>query len=516
MALQFENMTAVSDFGSECKAGILDLRQHLVDQVLASIPRYLYRYSDDMTMKVLLQDRWGVTASSDVCLPSTLTRQQIPCTVPLPNQKRVSLGPESDELILDDLMNKFCQAERLINQPTLFLPNGDLDPGAELYGEFLRFLLAETMGGVMYRTQELAWTGDQEKLHEFDGILTQLDESLNCEYYNPVTLDWAALTTGEATATPEDEMTEDSIVIHGETFSGLTGSDMADILKMWVERLNEYDLNKISLSGVQFGIWVPYNFKRRLAEMLACLQPCEGCVNPLSDPDIRNRAQEFIRTGSVYVYPYSDITFQIKSTPFLQNRIIIAPERINGRPTIGWVWRSQREEEAIAASLIPRYGTKEGALPFNALFPNVNPEMFTPGDNFEAQAFQIRAQQNGDCLMLWVKYSTAILIFARHLWLQFTNVALPGLTPASQQTALPKAVVACTDVDDSTKVYEVAAATGIATGDIVQVHFASGAVLFGEATVAGTDITVAFSGGVALTDCDSLGGADYLFLTAAA
>lgn len=515
MTLQFESMTPAGEFGGECRTAILDLRKHLIDEVLAGIPRYLYSYNDGHTMKILLEDRWGVTTSSDVCLPSTLSRRQIPCTVNLPDQKRVSLGPESDELILDDLMQTFCDAQRITKQPTLFLENGNLDPGQELSGTFLEFLMSETMGGVMYQTQYLGWSGVSSNLHQFDGILTQLDDDLNCEYYNPVRIDWAAVTTGGATASPEDEMTVDTLTIHGEVFSGLTGSNLVDIIKMWVERLNEYELNKINLAGVRFEIWVPYNFRRRLAEQIACLQPCEGCVNPLSDPEIRRRAEQFIQSGEVYIYPYSDIKFTIKASPFLQNRIIVAPVRVNGRPTIGWVWKSQREMEAIAAGLIPRYGTKEGALPFNALFPNTTPELFNENDNFEAQAFQVRAQQNGDCVMLWVKYNASMLIFARHLWLMFSNVSLPGLTPTSQQTALPKAITACVDADDSTKVYTVASATGIATGDIVAVHFASGEVFNGEATVAGNDITVAFSYAI-FTDCSTPSTADYLYLLQAA
>ncbi len=514
MALQFEAMTPAGEFGGECRAGILNLRKYLKDEVLAGIPRYLYRYDDDKVLKLILEDRWGVTTSSDVCLPSTLTRQQVTCTVTLPNQERVSLGPESDELLLDDLLARFCQEERLINQPTLFLPNGDLDPGSPLSDTFLEFLLAETMGGVMHQTQWIGWNGNSSVLHQYDGILTQLDEVLNCEYYNPVLLDWAALTTGGTTAAPEDEMTVDELTIHGEVFTGLLGSDMADILKMWMERLMDFELNQMQLSGVEFEIWTPYNFKRRLAEMLACLQPCEGCVNPLSDPEIRRRAAEFIRTGQVYIYPYTDVVFTIKSTPFLQNRIIVAPKRINNRPTIGWVWRSQREEEAIAAGLIPRYGVKGGALPFNSLFPNVGENFdFNENDNFEAQAFSVKAQTNGDCLMLWVKYNASILIFARHLWLSFDNVGLPGLTPTSQPTSLPKAITDCVDVDDNTKTYTVASAAGISTGDTVSVHFADGQVFNGEATVAGNDITVNFFIQDNLfPDCTTFGGADYLYL----
>lgn len=450
MTLEFETMTAAGKFSDACVLPILDLRPLMPDEVLANIPRFLNRWEAGTTQRILLDDNYSETAAAGNCDFVTFSSETLECEVVIPNQRRLAAGV--DNVDYEQFMIEFCDAHSLISFPTVFRSDGSFDTGNKMSARFLEYILADLRRRYMQALRTRAWSGDQTNQNEFSGILTQINAGPQssgdgCELYNMVEFNWSTLTgTGGSTPTVPSatiDAASDTVTIHGMDFDGNEGLNMAEFLVLWLERLLEHDLAPWAESEVEFEIWVGRGQTTALANLAACMQPCDGCVNPLSDPQIRDRAAEFRRTRRIWFYPYDNITFTIRQSPELGNQMFVVPKTIGGRPLIGWVWRNQAQQVAILNGQMPFYGAEGGALPDdNELYPT---DEVDAASRFELSAFSVNVQKNNNCIDYWINSESAIVIQGWPLWLRFTQVNSHGLVPETRYDDLGIAATGCND-----------------------------------------------------------------------
>lgn len=435
MALEFESMTAAGKFGDTCEIAILDLRPYVPDEVLANIPRFFGRWEDGHQMEILLDENYGTTAADGTCSFLTFDSEILSCVALVPDQKRIAGG--IDGIDRRQLLKRFCDANRLHTFPTLFNADGSFNTGEPLAGRFLEYLFSDLKTKYMSYLRDVAWNGDQDNQDEIEGILSQLDTPLvpsssdGCELYEPVTLNWSTLTgTGGSTATSPSaniDASNDTITIHGHDFDDMSEQNLVEFLVLWIERLLEYDLAPFAETGVEFELWLGRGQKHCIAELAACMQPCDGCVNPMSDPQIRERAAEFRKTGVIWLYPYDNYPITLRQSPELTDEMILVPKMIGGRPTIGWVFRDQEEQLMIENGEMPYYGSQSGSPNYTPLYRRDEVDEAMP---FEERAFSINVQKDGNCIDYWLNSESAIVLMALHLWLRIENVDCNGLVPA--------------------------------------------------------------------------------------
>lgn len=518
MTLEFETMTAAGKFGDTCEAPIMDLRPLIPDDVLRGIPRFLYRWEDDTNMRILLDDNWSITAAGDDCDYSTATRETLECTIILPNQTLIAVG--FDNILFTQFMKKFCDAYGLFSYPTLFRRDGTFDEGAPLADLFIEFVLAELRGPFMKHLRDIAWNGDQTVRHQLQGIKTQMDNGQFqagdlCEAYEHVELDWNSLTGGAgARNSPEAVITaaNDSITIHGHAFTGMAGKNMTEFLVLWLERLLEYDLAKWSDEMMEWELWTGRGQTACIANLAACMQPCDGCVNPLSDPQIRDRAADFRKNKVIWLYPYDNVRITIKTSPELDGEIWLVPKTIGGRPMIGWVFRDQMEQLAILNGRLPYYGARSGLVQPNALYPA--DEVMDGVQLFEERAFTVNVQKNGNCVNVWLNTEAAMVLMGLNVWMRFLNTdCSESLIPAAgPEQVLGIAASACADPGGDNLTLTVAALEAygaVAAGDVYAVYPEDGlTMLFGTVVSydtgtdelildMGADLACTYGGGMA-------------------
>jgi hypothetical protein len=449
MPLEFETMTAGGKFSDACRFPILDLRPLMPDDVLASIPRFLFRWEDDNTMRILLDDNYSTTAASGNCDFVTFASETLECTIQIPNQKRLSAG--ISDVDYEQFMIEFCAAHRMTSFPTLFRADGTFDTGAEMASEFIDYILSDLRRRYMQELRRIAWYGDQANQNELHGLMTQLDAGPiqvgdACDPYQMVVFDWNTLVGGAGAASNPAatiDAASDVLTIHGMDFDGNEGLNMVEFLVLWLERLFEYDLYPWRDETVEFELWLGKGQTNCIANLAACMQPCDGCVNPLSDPLIRDRAADFRRNRRIWLYPYDNVTITLRTSPELVNEMLLIPTMIGGRPTIGWVFRDQVQQWAIINGQMPYYGAQQGTLP--------NASMLYPTDEvddqmaFELRAFQIQCQKNGNCIDYWINSESALLFFGIHLWLRLQNVDCASLVPTQKHDDLGIAATGCAD-----------------------------------------------------------------------
>lgn len=519
MPLEFDTMTPGGRWSDVCDLGILDLRRNCHDEVVAAFPRFLGRWEDGNSVDLILSTGSTFETSDDACVPSTLSGGTTLCNYVIPNQRLMSYGGGQNKQ-LRDLVAQFCKGRNLHTAPTLFNPDGSFDMGNPLTGYFIDYMLSEMKGAFMNTLITIFWNGDATVLHQHDGVLTQLDADVACEPYNPVEIDWATLTGVVGVSSPKSEIdnAHDTITIQGQAFSGMEGTDFAEFLKMWVERLFEGPFATYAKSEVMLELWVPRNSSTTILELAACLQPCDGCVNPLSDPNIRDRAQQFIREKRFFLYPYTDVMITVRTSPMLVDRMILIPMYVGGKPMAGWVFRSQPEQQAILDGLLPLYGTGVGSIPATDLFPDELNDL-SVADNFEAQAVAINFEKTTDCVSWWLTADAAIVIFGRDNILSVTNIAGTGLVQMCDPgggvfvDVTPESLT-CTDgpltneltISDLDTINIVASEVFV-TGDTYLITFGDGTVVRAVLTVSDdTTIVLTFPTEVTVTDCTTFGG----------
>jgi len=482
MTLSSETFTSAGQFGDVCEFATLNLRPLVGDQILRGLPRFLGRWEDGTTLPLMLDYNWEIATSGDDCTPSVASSEILECTIVMPNQRKVSIGT-SGTIQYRDMMQKFCEARRITNFPTLFRPDGSFDEGAPLADVFLDYLVSDLKSAFMKHLREIAWTGSQSTRHQFEGILTQLDAGPlsngdGCELYNIVSFDWNALVEGSGVGHPSGTIAaaQDTQTIHGKTFSGLTGLNVVEMMVLWLERLFENELERWADDQIEFELWVPKGQTVCITQLAACLQPCDGCVNPMSDPNIRDRASQFRRDKVIWLYPYDNVSITIKTSTELDDRMILVPKMIAGRPTIAWVFRDQQEEQDILNGVLPWYGQQPG-VPMNT--PLFQDDGFDENSLFEQRAFSLSVSRDHDCLDVYMSADVGMLLFAWNAWLQFTNINCEAtLTDGEYIHDMSQAITDCAAIDGDTLDYTVAALESQphapAAGDTYAVYFTDG------------------------------------------
>ena len=477
MTLEFTTMTSAGRFGDACEFPILDLRPIVPDDVLKSIPRFMYRWENGTTQTLIIDDNFSFTDAADDCDFTVASRETLECLTNVPNQKKILVGESNVDF--EQFMKRFCKAKSLVQFPTVFNGDGSINRGDPFAGPFLRYIIAELRGAYMQKLISASWTGDQDNRHELDGILTQLADT-ECDWYAPTVVDWNTWVAGAGAASSPSatiDATQDTQIIRGQAFSGLTGLNLVEFIRLYMERLMDHDLARWSEETVEFDWWVPRGSVSCIADDAACLQPCSGCVDPLSDPNIRERASEFRRTKRIWLYPWDNIIINLRTSPNLDNRMLFMPKTIGGRPTIGWVFRDQQEELNIINGELPFYGSQVG-LPSGDTFPGDGP--ITPGE-FEQRAFRVDVQKNGDCLDFWMKSTSAILLQSKHLYVDIQNVSCTNLVPQIA-TALSYTPDSCVTTDDHTLTFVVSELDGateyVTPGDTWAIYWEDGTMAF--------------------------------------
>ena len=519
MALEFETLTPASKFGRDCDTAILDLRPLIPDTVLRGIPRFFGRWEDSTTMDIMLSKTYSVAAGATDCDYDIATAATHMCSVILPNQTLIPIGMPSSDMVYTHVMKRFCNAKGLTRYPTLFLPDGSFDMGNPLSETFLIYLLYELRYPMMSSLREYAWTGDQASgtTKEFSGIITQLDAGQTpagdgCDPYQHVEFDWDALTENAGDTAPVDDTISagnDSVVIHNQTFTGMEGLDLLDFMKLWIERLYEWELSAWADDVIELEMWLPRGSTNCIASLAACMQPCVGCVDPMSDPQIRDRAAEFQRDRVIWLYPYDDVKITLKTTPALTNEIILLPKSVSGRPTLAWVFRDQIEQQAILDGELPWFGTDPGASDPTDVYP-ADEVVDAEGDSFTQRAFTLNLSRNTNCIEAWLNVECAMVLMGVHTWIRFTNVECSTLTPnigpgGAQQTAYPITVCAtgtATQLDLTLPV-----GTSIADDTLVAVYFSDGITVLTGSVVSSVTVVHLIEFTPTTVDCTTGGGA---------
>jgi len=477
MALLFENMTPSGQFGTDCEMPILDLRPLCPDAVINNFPVFFGRWEVNTQLPIMLDDNYSTTAPEGLCDPTTFTTEVQTCSVLMPNQKIMYFG--TDEMPYRETMEMFCGAQRLARTPTLFRADGTLDPGSPLADRFLSYILSDLRRQMMRRLREIFWNGDGAVTHQFEGVLPQLIDGLSpvsggggCDDYRAVVIDWNAMVGGTgATSHPAATITaaNDSITIHGQTFTGLTGLDLVDFLTLFYERVNQYDF--AAYGGVdQWELWLGRGKTNCIAELAACKQPCNGCT-PGTDPEQRARYARFRVNKSISLYPYDNDMIPLLESPELGNTMVFAPKIVGGRPMAGWVFRNQDEQLAILRGEVPIYGYGGGLPDETDLFPD---DTLT---DFETSAFQVDVQKNGICITIAIAFEAAVALFGLGSWLVIQNVDCTALIPETCQDTLSVAVSSCADGAGGDRLNMTLASDptcGVTPGDIVRVAFTTG------------------------------------------
>lgn len=522
MTLEFETMTPAGRFGDTCETPIMDLRRLCNDDVLRNLPRFLGRWEDNTNQTIITDSRWDIETSENDCDPSVASNELAECTVILPNQRLVSIG--FAEMPYRDTLQKFCSPRGITRYPTLFNSDGSFRMAEPLADRFITYLLSELRHPLMRHLQNAAWTGDQDTRHQFEGLLNQLDNGPfsaggGCDLYHAIPLDWEALTDSTGAANPNATIAaaNDVITIQGVDFAGMTGLNLVQLLRLWMERALEFDLAAWAEEEVMFELWVGRGQANCILEAAACLQPCTACVDPLSDPGIRERAARFIKDRVFSLYPYDNISITLRTSPALNNRMIFLPKMIGGAPTVAWVFRDQEMEMGILSGELPWYGTETGLPETTPIYPGEDD--IIDGGDFERRAFSLHLQRNGNCIQAFINTEAALVVFSPQLWLNISGVDCAALIPAEcEPQGLPVAVADCTDDAPGSLILTVVAletALGATpdTGSTFLVSFADGVTqLVGTASAAyntGTDaLTLSF--GVATIECaDFAGTADF-------
>lgn len=515
MPLEFAGLAASAGrFSDGCETAVLDLRPVIRDDVLKNIPRYILRWEDGNTTEILLEDNYDLVDAADDCDFTEASREILSCTVLIPDQKKVLIGQANVDF--EQLMKRFCKAKSLVQYPTLFNADGSFNDGDPFSGVFADYIFAELKGPFAQRLRQSAWDGNGSSRHFFEGILNQLGpsgtnwdtEDERCQRYAATVWDWASITNIAGTAHPSDtvDATSDALIIQGETFDDLTGLNLVQMLVLWLERLTQYELSRWAEESLELELWVPNGAVNCIAELAACMQPCDGCVNPLSDPMIRDRAAEFRRDRVIWLYPYDNLPITIRTTPSLTDRMIFLPKTIGGNPTIAWAFRDQVEEQAIIEGRAPFYGMQGGQPSDIAPYAgDVGQGALSPG-MFEDRAISFHIQRNHDCVDFWLKTTTAVVVQAKHLWLDIQNVSCASLTPPTINQTLSLAITSCAETDTDTLALTGVSLDGLTTfvdvGDTWMVYWDDGSALIGTVTIYddGTDtLTLQFSLDI---DCD--------------
>jgi len=487
MALEFESLVPAGKWGDDCRWPVIDYSTLKRDAVMRSIPRFMYRYEDNTSQMLVLERNYAVTEAESECDPSLASAEILDCEVLIPNQKLISIG--FGDTPYTQFMQRFCRARDFVRFPTIFMGDGSIDMGQPIAGEFLRYVLGELSGVLMFRLREIFWNGDSANTHEFDGVLTQLaagpiSTGGGCELYNHVALDWATLTggSGPTSVYATIDVAQDSILIHGKAYTGNAGKSLVFLLRDWMVAVMEEWLEAWNELPMEFDLWVPKGMKPVLAEAIACMQPCNGCPNPMEDPLIRDRAASFVTTGKVWFYPYSDWAVTIRETRYLNadSKIILMPKMIGNRPTIGWVFRDQQREQDILNGLLPFYGREIGGINDGPpLYDMTEISPISP-DMFEERAFSIDVQKNGNCLSAFINTQASVLLYAVHTWLVIDNVSNSALYPVELQESMSKLVTATIAVGGQTAQLDLTVADmetlpgGISLADTVAVYFSDG------------------------------------------
>lgn len=507
MALEFETMTPAGTWGDDCETAVLDLRPYIPDEALRGIPRFFGRWEDSTSTKLILDDNYAIAAGATDCDYDIASRELQECTVLLPDQQLVPIGLPTSDMVYTQVMQRFCKAKNLVRYPTLFRADGSFDPGQPLSGVFLEYLLSELSGAVAKALRNYAWDGDEgASTKQFWGILTQLDNGPlspgdGCGPYSHVSLNWQTLTNAAAPAAPTATIDagSDSITIHGEDFAGMTGLNMVEFMRLWLERLMENELAGWSQETIMFELWVPRGQTTCIAESAACMQPCGNeYTNPMDDPSIRDRAASFRRDKVIYLYPYDDIPIVIKTSPELDNRYILLPKMIGGRPTVAWIFRDQVEQLAILEGELPMYGSQTGLPDPTPLYPE---DQVITGDEFFNRAFSLNLQRNTNCLEVWLNCESAIVLQGIHMWLEFTNVDCAGLVPQVNES-MGVAATACDDTAGTGNQisFTVAGLGTVDAGDAYVVYFEDGYTALIATAVSYADPALLLDFGMAVDD----------------
>jgi len=453
MTIDVTTWTPAVPFGRACQTPILDMRPLVKDRVLENMDVYIGRWEDGTTMKVLLQESYDIETSESDCAPSEASYELTECTVVLPDQRLISIG--FSELPYRDTMRKFCTPLGLTRFPTLFNRDGSFNEGNPLADRFIVYILGALRRVFMKGVRQYAMTGSQAIRHQVEGIMTQIangpmTDGAGCELYDFAKLDWNALVGGTGTASPASATItaeNDTINLLGYTFTGMEGMNAGDLIVAWLERMMDYDLVDYMMEDgrVAFDLWHPRGQRKCLAELFACMQPCGGCVDPMSDQGIRARSEEFRKTGIVWAFPYDNIRIRMLETPALTDTYVLRPTTVEGRPTAAIVFRDLQDEQDILEGELPWFGTQAG-------LPDTTPLHMADeieAGQFQERAFQLHLTRNGNCISAFINTEFAIPIFAPQTWLVLQNMTCGGsLVPTiNYSMSVPVTAESCAAVE---------------------------------------------------------------------
>lgn len=405
-----------------------------VDDVVMNMRTFIGRWENGMSVPALLSQSFEIISPADpndVCDAPTVSGNHTTCDRVAPSMKVLKLC--SQTLQLEELIPAFCDTRGIHPYQLGLVVNSDGSfVTAEPYtADFARYVYRMVSYTFMRMITDAMMTGDFANLYEIDGLYNQLsngwaDGDVACPATQNVAsvVDWGALTGNPGTPTPVTEVTIDTnITLWGTSYgvpAGMTWAQFtADLL---IPAINaNFGRNAGGIGG--WELHVPPGMATCLKNNSACLQPCG--VSGDFDPDLRKRFEDARNADVVKFFPTQQQAGVMETNYLGDNEFWLIPSTVNGQPTYGMYFENMNAYFSMLGALGDTYGMGAG-IP-NVSEPLIKEQHQVIKDNFESVAIHHDVQKLAmNCAKFCMMARIGMLVTARHLSTQFTNVLCPN------------------------------------------------------------------------------------------
>lgn len=425
----------------DCSFPITDARKYCPpDDVLLNFPTFIGEWENNTLAPAIRTQEITVDTTDvvDACDTAVVSGALTSCSLVAPNQKKIKLRTET--LDWTELRSQFCR-QRNISTAQLgmvILPNGQFDMGNPYVIDFARFAMAQVARAMMQIISDSVLNGDYSNPFEVDGLYNQLTYGWgNPQTGTPCpaainvrqTINWSTLTGGNGStpASPDAVTTAQNVTLWGVSRAVPAGLNLAEFLEtLWFDAVER---NYADAAG-GVSMWeahVPFGAAHCFLSTAACMQPCQ--VTGDFDPEIRERYRRMRQTKIAELYPSGRSFPMMESRGVDANTMWIGPREIGGRPTYGVFFWNLNRYFASLGGMSNVYGKSYGMPPEEPLLPDLSNNLnVLPLESIAFQQDVIKTSI--DCLQFAMMAYYGVLVAARHLWLEITQVACQSFVDA--------------------------------------------------------------------------------------
>lgn len=427
-------LTDANLFVKDCSFPITRLERACPpDAWVQNIPVMIGEWADDTAVPVLTDQEFNIDTTGvtdENCDTAVVTVDLDGCEFIAPNQ--VTMDIKTNSLPWKDLREKVCR-KRGIAESQLGIPwdeAGNFLPNNPYMPDLVAIIMA-VLGQVLIK--EIAYSaaiGDVANPRQFDGFFTQL-LGWDVPVSNPCastinvrqTINWQTLTGLAQPGVDDVTIPGQTVNFWGTVFDVPAGLNLAQFLEdLWIPAVNNTWAN-IAGGVTVWEMLLRTGTERCILNAAACMQPCGLEGSNIIDPDLRARLAQY-RSSLVGTFYPSGTVFSVKPSVYVESNVLwFGPRQIGGKETYALIWRNieslLNELSPIVDSL---YATASG---FDALAnPLLSNEMLDfPDLPFEDSVIHWDMNKvSAKCVEALIMAELGMLVTARHLWLEVTNV----------------------------------------------------------------------------------------------